>query len=97
LSADWVAAVHGDDDPVCNAQERAASGALAAASVGPNTGGGTPEHCPICHWLRSLRSLAAQLSFVGIAIDAVGWVRPDLHPTEVHVSVAYLPARSPPA
>jgi hypothetical protein len=98
LSADWVAAVHGDDDPVCDAQPGAPLGALAATSVGPNTGGGVPpQHCPICHWLRSLRSLAAGTLSVSIAIALAGAVRPDLLSHEVHIPVLHAPARSPPA
>jgi len=97
LSADWIAAIHGDDDPVCDPLGSLAPGNPTAAVVGPGTGAGSAQHCPICHWLRSLRSVAAHASLVSIAIVPTGPLGPDLRPPEIHVAALRIPARSPPA
>lgn len=100
LSADVVAAVHGCDDPVCDAQSGVAFGATAgpsgATSVGAGTGS-TPQHCPICQWLRSLRSLSAYATHVAFAIEPVEPIRFELFFHQFFVPVLQVPARSPPA
>lgn len=93
-SADWIAAVHGDDDPGCDAAPVAAFGVSPALHA---AGGAASPHCPICHWLRSLRSLAADTVAVSIAAAEPGAVPAVGLPREVPVSAFHVPARSPPA
>lgn len=94
----WLAVVHGSlgDDPACAAED----GLVLAhhrTSIHDGRGGVSAQHCYICHWLRSLRSVSgdAPASMPSIAPD--GFVSPDPPTHEGRIALVHLPARSPPA
>jgi hypothetical protein len=98
LSADWIAVIHGEDDPDDQAASVARPSALATSvSSASDAGRVPPEHCLICHWLRSLRSLAATGTVTSTGVASVGDV--DALPSADAPSGAAvrIPARSPPA
>ena len=96
LSADWIAAVHGDDDPICDPVGSAAAAGASTTTVQSGDGAGAPHHCPICHWLRSLRSLAAHGVLVTLTIVPCGPLPAALLSGEIHVAALPVPARAPP-
>jgi hypothetical protein len=97
LSADWVAAIHGDDDDARHEQALGVWGTGGGTRVGTDTGGTTPEHCPICHWLRSLKSLPAAAALVSVAITPCGPLRADPLPRAIAIAIVHVPTRAPPA
>jgi hypothetical protein len=97
LSADWVAVSHGDDDPGCDAQSFALAQAGRGVTVGPPAGGSAPEHCLICHWLRSLRSLSAGDVSVAMAIAPTGAVRVVPACRARRSALFHVSSRAPPA
>lgn len=98
LSGAWLTVVHGSlgDDPACAAE----SGFPIAPhrfTIGHGPGGIAPQHCYICHWLRSLRSVSGGAAPMLATSAPTGFVCPDLIIHEGHVAIVLLPARSPPA
>ena len=94
----WIVVVHGSlsDDPVCAAE----SGLLIAhqrTSMRQGPGGIAAQHCSICHWLRSLRSVSGDAQPPTPSVAPGGFVTPDPITHEGHLARVHLPARSPPA
>jgi hypothetical protein len=94
----WLVVVHGSlgDDPVC-AAESGLPIAHHQTSIRQGPGRISAQHCFICHWLRSLRSVSgdAQPSMPSVAPD--GFVSPDPITHEGRIALVHRPARSPPA
>jgi hypothetical protein len=61
------AALHGgmDDDPLCDSQF---AGPAATGRIGGDVAAPAPQHCLICHWLRSIRIFHKPLGPVAIAV-----------------------------
>ena len=96
LSADWIAAVHGDDDDARHEQALGLWSTGSGARVGAGNGGASPEHCAICHWLRSLKSLAAAAGLVSGAITLCRPLGAEPMPRVIATAVVHVPTRAPP-
>ncbi len=94
----WLAVSHGDvrEDSAC-AEESGLRPAQGGTTLRPGADFTSPQHCYLCHWTRSLRTIAQA------AIRVIAVVAPrDLIPNEpisfVNACAPILvPARSPPA
>lgn len=88
LHAGW------DDDPLC---EPALAGSGVAMAIGAASPEGQAQHCDICHWLRSLRSLdaapAGSVTILQQSAHALG----DTSVAPAAAAAASLEARAPPA
>lgn len=82
----------GSDDYGCMPQAESTGGA--ALTGAPSQ---TPEHCPVCHWTRSLRSPFASAVHVGYAAAATAEVSLSRLLTHRAPALDRLPARAPPA
>ena len=94
----WLVVVHGSlgDDPAC-----AAESGLAlphhGLSLHNGRGGTSAQHCYVCHWLRSLRSISGDPP-APLPSIAPGGIVPSAPSTcEGQIALVHLPARSPPA
>jgi hypothetical protein len=94
----WLTVVHGSlgEDAACAAESGFAI-PHGGSTIGHGAGGIAAQHCYICHWLRSLRSVTGDTPPVAASIAPAGFVYVDPIIREGHVILAQLPARSPPA
>jgi hypothetical protein len=98
LSGAWLTVVHGSlaDDSAC-AAESGLPITPHRSTIGSGSGGIAPQHCYICHWLRSLHSVSGGDVPMLAAGAPAGFVCPDPITPEGHLALVLLPARSPPA
>jgi len=94
----WLVVVHGSlgEDPACAAES---GPPLAHHRTSINAGSGylSAQHCYICHWLRSLRSVSGDPPAPMASIVPGGIVPPEVPTHEGQIALVHLPARSPPA
>jgi hypothetical protein len=88
LHAGW------DDDPLCEPVLGGTGTSHVQASSGPAP---RAEHCAVCHWLQSLRSLHADPAACGAELPLARWVTPEALLSDSRQDAPSLPARAPPA
>ena len=98
LSGAWLTVVHGSlgDDAAC-ALESGIPPLRQGATLGHDSGALSAQHCYICHWLRSLRSVNGGDAPTLATSAPAGFVCLDPITHEGRVTIVLLPARSPPA
>jgi hypothetical protein len=98
LPGAWLTVVHGSlgHDAAC-ALESGIPPLRHGAALGHDSGALSAQHCYICHWLRSLRSVTGDGPPIVASSAPVGFVCPDPITHKGHVDLVQLPARSPPA
>jgi hypothetical protein len=98
LSGAWLTVGHGSlgDDAAC-ALESGIPPLRHGATLGHESGGLSPQHCYICHWLRSLRSVTGDGPPVLASSARVGFVCTEPITHDGDIALVQLPARSPPA
>lgn len=69
-----------------------------ASAHGFDTGSaGAPEHCAVCHWLQSLRTVWVVTQSLSADRPEVSFAAPSLPTRTIGIALLHLPARAPPA
>jgi hypothetical protein len=94
----WLTVVHGTlaDDAAC-AGEFPAQHRSRGLTLADGSGAIAPQHCYICHWLRSLRSLVADTRDLPSLVQSWEPLRFAVTTRTGQGAVLQTPARSPPA
>ena len=98
LSGAWLTVVHGSlgDDAAC-ALESGIPPLRHGATLGHDSGALSAQHCYICHWLRSLRSVTGDGPPDLVSGAPAGFTAPVAITRDGHIVLVQLPARAPPA